>query len=120
MPDADYAELAAALLGDLAAVPWQRRYQVPTATVASTWRKALGCEPPERLRDLTLAGIDAEHRERDYRAVMVGDPRPAPPRAAAGTRARPSRCSWTRRWTTTRTCSPATASGSWIGTSPAR
>jgi hypothetical protein len=73
MPDADYAELAATLLGDLVAVPWQRRYQVPTATVACTWRKALGPGPLERLRDLALAGIDAGHRERDYRAVMVGD-----------------------------------------------
>jgi hypothetical protein len=71
--DADYAEVMAALLGDLAAVPWQRRYQVPTATVASTWREALGPVPLEKLRDLLLAGIDAEHRDHDYRAVTVGD-----------------------------------------------
>jgi len=36
MPDADYAEVMAALLGDLPLVPWQRPYQVPTATVACT------------------------------------------------------------------------------------
>ena len=40
--DADYAGVMTALLGDLAGVPWQRPYQLPTATVASTWRDALG------------------------------------------------------------------------------
>jgi hypothetical protein len=39
MPDADYAEVMAALLGDLPLVPGQRPYQVPTATVACTWRR---------------------------------------------------------------------------------
>ena len=34
--DADYAEVMAALMGDLAAVPWQRPYRLPTATVACT------------------------------------------------------------------------------------
>jgi hypothetical protein len=42
---ADYAEVMQALLGDLALVPWQRRYRVPTATVASTWREAAGPGP---------------------------------------------------------------------------
>jgi len=72
MPDADYAEVVAALIGDLAAVPWQRPYAPPTATVVSTWREALGPGPLQDLRDLALAGADAEHREHDYRAVTVG------------------------------------------------
>lgn len=38
MPDADYPEVIAALLGGLAGVPWHRRYRLPTATVATTWR----------------------------------------------------------------------------------
>ncbi len=71
--DADYAEVMAALLGDLALVPWQRPYQLPTATVASTWREATGPQPLEELRDRLLAGIDAEHRDHDWRAVTVGD-----------------------------------------------
>ena len=62
-----------ALLGDLAAVPWQRPCRVPTAAVACTWREALGPAPLERLRDLVLAGVDGEHRSHDYRAVTVGD-----------------------------------------------
>ena len=69
----DYAEVMAVLLGDLAAVPWQRPRQVPTATVGGTWREALGPRPLERLRDRLLAGVDAEHRGHDYRAVMAGD-----------------------------------------------
>jgi hypothetical protein len=71
--DADYAEVMAALLGDLALVPWQRTYALPTATVLCTWREALGPGPLEQLRDLVLAGVDAEHRDHDYRAVTVAD-----------------------------------------------
>jgi hypothetical protein len=73
MPDADYPEVLAALLGDLASVPWQRPYSTPTATVVSTWRQAVGPEPLEQLRDRVLAAVDAEHHERDWRAVQVGD-----------------------------------------------
>ena len=70
---ADYAEVMAALIGDLAAVPWQRRYALPTATVASAWRQAIGPGPLQELRDLLLAAIDAEHQAGDYRAVALGD-----------------------------------------------
>jgi hypothetical protein len=51
---ADYAEVMAALIGDLAAVPWQRPYALPTATVACTWREAVGPGPLEQLRDMLL------------------------------------------------------------------
>ena len=73
VPDADYAEVMDILLGDLVLVPWQRPYRVPTAAVACTWREAIGPAPLERLRDMLLAGIDGEHRSRDYRAVTAGD-----------------------------------------------
>jgi hypothetical protein len=72
MQDADYAEVMETLLGDLLLVPWQRPCRVPAAASACAWRKALGPAPLEKLRDMVLAGIDAEHRERDYRAVAVG------------------------------------------------
>jgi hypothetical protein len=72
-PDAGYPEVIGILLGDLTLVPWQRPYRVPTAAVACIWREALGPAPLERLQDLVLAGIDGEHRSRDYRAVTVGD-----------------------------------------------
>jgi hypothetical protein len=73
MPEADYPEVMAALLGDLAAVPWQRRYQLPTATVVCTWRRAIGPGPLQQLRDRVLAAVDAEHHDQDYRAVTVGE-----------------------------------------------
>jgi hypothetical protein len=75
LPDADYAEVMAALLGDLIAVPWARAYRAPTATVVCTWRAAIGAAPLEQLRDAVLAAADAEHRAHasDYRAVTVGE-----------------------------------------------
>ena len=73
IPDADYAEALQTLLGDLVLVPWQRPYRVPTAAVACTWREAVGPAPLERLQDMTLAGVDGEHRSHDYRAVTAGD-----------------------------------------------
>src|ERR1019366_10031972 len=73
MGGADYAGGMEALVGDLALVPWQRPYRVPTATVASTWREAIGPGPLQQLRDALLSGIDAEHREHDWRAVTAGD-----------------------------------------------
>jgi hypothetical protein len=72
-PDAGYPEVMGILLGDLGLVPWQRPYRVPTAAVACTWREALGPAPLEQLQDLLLAGVDGEHRGRDYRAITVGD-----------------------------------------------
>jgi len=72
-PDAGYPEVMDMLLGDLALVPWQRPYRVPTAAVACTWREALGPAPLEQLQDRLLAGVDGEHRSRDYRAITVGD-----------------------------------------------
>ena len=73
MPGSCYAEAIAALLGDLPLVPWHRPYRVPTDAVACTWRDAAGPAPLEQLRDRALAGIDAGHREHDYRAVTVGE-----------------------------------------------
>jgi hypothetical protein len=73
MPDADYAGVMAALLGDLVLVPWQRPHEVPTGKVLGTWREALGPAPLEQLQARLLAAVGAEHRDHDYRAVRVGD-----------------------------------------------
>src|ERR1035437_4575594 len=72
MPDAGYGEILSALFGDLALLPWQAEFAVPTETVLCTWRHAAG---PEllRLRDMTLAASDAEHEDHDYRAIEIGD-----------------------------------------------
>jgi len=72
LPDADYGEVMAALLGDLVLVPWQRPYEVPTGKVLPTWRTALGPAPLAGLQARLLAAVDDEHRDHDYRAVRVG------------------------------------------------
>ncbi len=62
MPEAGYGEILAALLGDLALLPWQSESAVPTGTVLGTWRDAAGPEPVLRLRDMVLAASGAEHQ----------------------------------------------------------
>ena len=74
MPDADYGEVVATLLGDLVLVPWQCPFQVPGPKVVSTWRAALGPAPLAGLQERLLAAVGAEHRDHDYRAVCVGEP----------------------------------------------
>ena len=73
LPDADYGEVMAAVLGDLVLLPWHRPYQVPTGKVLSTWRTALGPAPLAGLQARLLAAVGAEHLDHDYRAVRVGD-----------------------------------------------
>lgn len=72
MPDADYQEILTTLFGDLAHIPWERRFTVPTPTVLSTWRAAIGPEPLKLLQDNVFAGSDAEHRVHDHTAVDIG------------------------------------------------
>ena len=73
MPGADYAGVLAAVFGDLALVPWQRPFQVPTAKVLGTWRAALGPAPLAALQARLLTAVGGEHRDHDYRAVCVGE-----------------------------------------------
>jgi hypothetical protein len=75
MPEAGYGEILSALFGDLALLPWQAEFAPPTDTVLATWRYAAGPEPLLRLRlqDMVLAAVDAEHEDRDYRAIEIGD-----------------------------------------------
>jgi hypothetical protein len=73
MPEASGGEVLAALFGELAGVPWARRFAVPTGTVLSTWRAAVGPGPLEQLRDQLLAAVAAAHERHDeWRAVRVG------------------------------------------------
>ena len=72
MPDADYQEIMTTLFGDLVHVPWKRRFTIPSPTVLSTWRAAIGPEPLKLLQDKVFAAVDAEHREHDYTAVDIG------------------------------------------------
>jgi hypothetical protein len=61
MPEADAREVLATLLGDLVAVPWQRAHAVPSATVLSRWRAAVGPGAVEQLQRELLGEVVAEH-----------------------------------------------------------
>jgi hypothetical protein len=63
MPDADSREVLTTLLGELTAVPWQRPHAVPSPTVLSTWRAAIGEAPLQQLQRELLAAVVAEHRD---------------------------------------------------------
>jgi hypothetical protein len=72
MPDADAREVLTTLLGELTAVPWQRPHAVPSPTVLSTWRTAIGEAPLQQLQRELLAAVGTEHRADGLPAVEVG------------------------------------------------
>jgi Transposase DDE domain len=72
MPDADHREVLTTLLGELTAVPWQRPHAVPSPTVLSTWRIAIGEAPLQQLQRELLAAVVTEHRDPALPRVEVG------------------------------------------------
>jgi hypothetical protein len=72
MPDADHREVLTTLLGELTAVPWQRAHTVPSGTVLSTWRTAIGQAALQQLQREVLVAVGAEHRADGLSAVDVG------------------------------------------------
>lgn len=72
MPDADHREVLTALWGDLVGVPWRRAHTVPSGTVLSTWRTAIGQAPMAGLRGELLTAVVAEHRADGPARVEVG------------------------------------------------
>ena len=72
MPDADAREVLTTLLGELVEVPWQRAHTVPSGTVLSTWRTAIGPAPLQELQRELLAAVVAEYRPDGLFAVEVG------------------------------------------------
>jgi hypothetical protein len=72
MPDADSREVLTTLLGELTAVPWQRPHAVPSPTVLSTWRTAIGEAPLQQLQRELLAAVVTEHRDPPLPRVEVG------------------------------------------------
>ncbi len=72
MPDADHREVLTTLLGDLVEVPWQRAHTVPSGTVLSTWRTAIGPAPLQQLQRELPAAVGAEHRDQALPRVEVG------------------------------------------------
>jgi hypothetical protein len=89
------------------AVPWQRPYALPTATVVSAWREAIGPEPLERLRDMLLAAIDTEHQAGPETALWAALSHAGPEGASvAGLMAG---CGMSRSWVYYRLCEHARA-----------
>jgi hypothetical protein len=72
MPQAQLSDVITALAGDLAMVPWQKRWRPASERACSDWRNALGPGPLEELQDAVLRAAQAEHRERDWRAFTIG------------------------------------------------
>jgi len=62
MPDADAREVLTTLLEELVEVPWRRAHAVPSGTVLSTWRAAIGPAPLQQLQREVLAAVVTEHR----------------------------------------------------------
>jgi hypothetical protein len=58
LADADARQVMATLLGDLLLVPWRREHAVPSATVLSSWRTAIGQAPLQRLQQQWLAAVN--------------------------------------------------------------
>ena len=61
MPEADARQVMAAVLGDLLGVPWRRPHTVPSGTVLSTWRTAVGPQPLLALQQLVFDAAAREH-----------------------------------------------------------
>jgi len=86
MPQARIEDVIIALAGDLALVPWARRWRPASARAAGDWRNALGAEPLEELRDAVLGAAWREHRDLGCPgAVIIGKTRPLKAGAVDGT-----------------------------------
>ena len=72
MPGAQLSDVIIALAGDLALVPWSRRWQPASERACLDWRKALGPAPLEELQAAVLAAAGREHRERDGESLTAG------------------------------------------------
>ncbi len=72
MPEADAREVLTTLLGDLVGVPWQRAHAVPSSTVLSRWRAAVGPAALEQLERELLSEVTAEHRDGGPIGIEVG------------------------------------------------
>jgi hypothetical protein len=72
MPEAGIRDAVIALAGDLAMVPWSRRWEAPSERALGDWRSALGPGPAEELLRIVLGASLREHGERDWREARAG------------------------------------------------
>jgi len=76
MPDAQLSDVITALAGDLALVPWSRRWHPASERACLDWRKALGPAPLEELQAAVLAAAADEHAGRPGQSLTTGKGRP--------------------------------------------
>jgi hypothetical protein len=84
MPDAQPGDVIAALAGDLALVPWSKRWRPASERACLDWRKALGPGPLEELRAAVLAAAAGEHAARPGHSLVTGRSRPLAVHSADG------------------------------------
>jgi hypothetical protein len=76
MPGAQLSDVIIALAGDLALVPWSKRWRPASERACLDWRRALGPAPLEELQAAALEAAGQEHRDRPGQVVAIGRARP--------------------------------------------
>ena len=76
MPEAQISDVIIALAGDLALLPWSRRWHPASERSCLDWRKALGPAPLQELQDTVLAAARGEHAERPGQSLTIGEEEP--------------------------------------------
>ena len=76
MPEAQLSDVILALAGDLALLPWSRRWHPASERACLDWRRALGPAPLEELQGTVLAAAAGEHAGRDGQSLTIGTARP--------------------------------------------
>jgi hypothetical protein len=76
MPGAQLSDVIIALAGDLALLPWSKRWHPASERACLDWRKALGPAPLEELRDIVLEAAAGEHREHPGEFLTAGTGKP--------------------------------------------
>jgi hypothetical protein len=76
MPEAQLSDVIIALAGDLALVPWSKRWRPASERACADWRRALGPAPLEELQAAVLAAAGREHQDRPGQSLAAGRSRP--------------------------------------------
>ena len=84
MPESQMSDVITALAGDLALLPWSRRWHPASERACLDWRRALGPAPLAELRDTVLAGAAGEHAQRPEQSLTTGKGRPLAVHSADG------------------------------------
>jgi len=76
VPEAQLSDVIIALAGDLALLPWSRRWHPASERACLDWRKALGPAPLAELQDTVLAAAARGHAGRSDWSLTIGKDEP--------------------------------------------